>query len=177
MQGVEGTFLTAFPSWEEEKRRRCAQELLPRFPAFPKDPHSVIINSPPWQHIVFQSRQSFGCDLPTVCFLHRRVYASPSGETKGTKTPLARARAYVPTRRTQAHRHAFQTEPGWRRPRAGLGTPTWKMRPARRSVPARARLPRVSEGIHKRVTLMQLRRRSSLASSDRIRIGVCREAH
>ena len=57
VQGVGGTFLTALPAQEEEKRRRCAPKLLPRFPAFSKDPHSVIINSPPWQHIVFRSQQ------------------------------------------------------------------------------------------------------------------------
>ena len=117
-----GTFLTALPSREEEKRRRCAQELLPRFPAFSKDPHSVIINSSSWQHIVFRSRQREFCVMTCLRFVFcvGMFMPLPLEKLKGTKTPLAGARAYVQTRR---HTRAQARVPDRARAAAAEGRP------------------------------------------------------
>ena len=86
--------------------------------------------------------------MPTVCFLDRRVYASP-GETKGTKTPLAGARAYVQTRRrTRAQARVpdgalaavAEGRPG--RPRVEKDAPRPPVRPgARQASPGLGRDP------------------------------------
>lgn len=98
----------------EKKKRRGCRGIAPSVPCLFQGPtHSFIVNSAPWQHIVFPSRQErvLCCELPTVCFLSGRVYSCRSGESKGTKTPVAGARAYVQTRRHRRTEARVAAEP------------------------------------------------------------------